>query len=325
LFDDPIANQEYSMQWSDRIGRRLKLRDLHILMAVAKAGSMGRAAADLAISQPSISKAIADVEHAIGLQLFDRRKRGVEPTMYGRALLECGVAVFDELRQGVKQLEFLRDPTVGELRIGCNESLAAGFVAAVLDQMSSLYPGVVFHLVPADRAMLLSRELPQRTIELAVTTISALDPQKDIEIVPLFDDRFVVMAGAHSRWARRRRLRLRQLLNEPWVLPPEDSLPGMRIAEIFRAEGLEPPQPRMVSFSIPLHQHLLATEAFVTMLPASMLRFGKHLPLKQLAVATPAKTFSTGVIRLKNRTLSPVAQLFVECALQIGKAARRAA
>src|SRR5215468_9890938 len=104
------------MLWSDRIGRRLKLRDLHILLAVAKSGSMGKAAADLAISQPSVSKAIADVEHTIGLRLFDRGPRGIEPTIYGRALVNCGTAVFDELRQGVKQLEFSVDPTDGELR-----------------------------------------------------------------------------------------------------------------------------------------------------------------------------------------------------------------
>ena len=102
------------MQWSDRIGRRLKLRDLHILLAVAKSGSMGKAAADLAISQPSISKAIADVEHTVGLRLLDRGPHGIELTIYGRALLQCGTAVFDELRQGVKALEFLTDPTAGE-------------------------------------------------------------------------------------------------------------------------------------------------------------------------------------------------------------------
>src|SRR3954452_5839563 len=99
------------MQWLDGIGRGLNLRDLHILMAVAKSGSMGRAAADLAISPPSISKAIADVEHAVGLRLLDRGPHGIEPTIYGRALLNCGTAVLDELRQGVKALEFLTDPT----------------------------------------------------------------------------------------------------------------------------------------------------------------------------------------------------------------------
>src|SRR3979411_1335024 len=96
-----------AMHWADRVGRRLKLRDLHILLAVAKSGSMGKAAADLAISQPSVSKAIADVEHTVGLRLLDRGPHGIQPTIYGRALINCGVAVFDELRQGVKQLEFL--------------------------------------------------------------------------------------------------------------------------------------------------------------------------------------------------------------------------
>src|SRR6516162_4883249 len=70
------------MQWTDRIGLRLKLRDLHILLAVAKSGSMGKAAADLAISQPSVSKAIAEVEHAVGLRLLDRGAHGIEPTIY---------------------------------------------------------------------------------------------------------------------------------------------------------------------------------------------------------------------------------------------------
>src|SRR3982074_3076673 len=110
-----------TMQWTDRVGRRLKLRDLHILLAVAKSGTMGKAATDLAISQPSVSKAIADVEHAIGLRLLGRGPHGIEPTIYGRALLKCGVAVFDELRQGVKALEFLADPTAGELRVACRE------------------------------------------------------------------------------------------------------------------------------------------------------------------------------------------------------------
>ena len=146
------------MQWTDRIGRRLKLRDLHILLAVAKSGSMGKAAADLAISQPSVSKAIAEVEHAIGLRLLDRGPQGIEPTIYGRALLKCGVAVFDELRQGVKEVEFLTDPNAGEVRIGCTETMAAGFVSAIIDRLSRQYPRVTFHLIPADSITLLNRE-----------------------------------------------------------------------------------------------------------------------------------------------------------------------
>src|SRR3954464_11784811 len=119
------------MQLSDRIGRRMKLQDLHVLMTVVQAGSMGKAAERLNTSQPNISRSIADLEHAFGVRLLDRHRQGIEPTEYGRALLDCGVAVFDDLRRGVKNIEFLADPTAGEVRIGSIPPLAASFVSAV--------------------------------------------------------------------------------------------------------------------------------------------------------------------------------------------------
>jgi DNA-binding transcriptional LysR family regulator len=305
------------MKWTDRIGRRLNLRDLHILLAVAKAGSMGKAAAELAISQPSISKAIADVEHAIGLRLLDRGPHGIEPTIYGRALLKCGLAVFDELRQGIKELDFLTDPHAGELRIGCTETMAAGFVSAVIDRLARQYPRLTFHLVPADTATLVQRELRPRNVEVLVTPTMTLREEQDLNVEPLFDDRFVVMAGAESRLVRRRKLQPAELLKERWILPPADSLPGTIIAQTFRAAGLEEPSAQMVSFSLPLHHHLLATGQFITMLPASMLRFGKHLPLKVLSVDMPAIPYPTGIGTLQNRTLSPLAQIFSDCARKV--------
>jgi DNA-binding transcriptional LysR family regulator len=321
LLDHGITVQEWdvTMQWTDRIGRRLKLRDLHILLAVAKSGSMGKAASELAISQPSISKAIADVEHAVGLRLLDRGPHGIEPTIYGRALLKCGVAVFDELRQGIKELDFLIDPHAGELWIGCTETMAAGFVSAVVDRLTRQYPRVSFHLVPADTATLVHRELRERRVELLITPTMTLGMERDLNVEVLFDDRFVAMAGAESRLLRRRRLKLVDLINERWILPPADSLPGTSIAQAFRATGLEPPRAQMVSFSLPLHHHLLATGLFITMLPTSMLRFGKHLPLKLLPVETSGAPYPTGIVTLKNRTLSPLAQLFINCARDIAR------
>jgi DNA-binding transcriptional LysR family regulator len=99
------------MQLSDRIGRRMKLHDLHVLMAVVQAGSMSKAAQILNTTQPAVSRSIADLEHAIGVRLLDRSRHGVEPTEYGRALLDGGVAMFDNLRQAVTRIEFLADPT----------------------------------------------------------------------------------------------------------------------------------------------------------------------------------------------------------------------
>src|SRR4051812_26095584 len=121
-----------TMQLSDRIGRRIKLQDLHVLMAVVQAGSMGKAAQHLNTSQPNISKSIADLEHTVGVRLLDRHRQGVEPTNYGLALLDGGVAAFDDLRQAVKNIEFLADPAAGEVRIGCNPLAATSFVSAII-------------------------------------------------------------------------------------------------------------------------------------------------------------------------------------------------
>src|SRR5689334_15954446 len=108
-------------QGMERVGRRLKLRDLRILMTVVECGTMGKAAERLAVSQPVVSKAIADLEHALEVQLLDRSRRGVEPTPYGRALIKRGVAIFDEMRQGIEEIEFLSDPASGEVRIGATD------------------------------------------------------------------------------------------------------------------------------------------------------------------------------------------------------------
>ncbi len=124
------------MDWADRIGHRIKLRDLHILRAVAQWGSMAKAANQLSVSHPVISKTISDLEHTLGVRLLDRSSQGAEPTVYGRALLKCGTAVFDEMRQGLKQIEFLTNANSGELRIGCPEAMAAGLLPSIAEQFS---------------------------------------------------------------------------------------------------------------------------------------------------------------------------------------------
>src|SRR3954465_8374685 len=116
------------MPWDDRIKRRFRLRDLDILMAVIETGSMGKAARRLNISQPAVSKAIVELEDALGVKLVDRSRRGIVPTPYGLALSKRSAAIFNDLRQGVQDIDFLADPTKGEVRIGTTEPVATAIV-----------------------------------------------------------------------------------------------------------------------------------------------------------------------------------------------------
>ncbi len=308
-----------AMQLSDRIGRRMKLQDLHVLMTVVQAGSMGRAAQRLNISQPAISRSIAELEHALGVRLLDRHRQGVEPTEYGRALLDCGAAVFDELRQGVKKIEFLADPASGEVRIGSSTFLAASFVSAVVDRLSRRYPRIVFHLVTTHTTSV-HRELAERNVDLVIARKagSLADEQLDFEF--LFDDLYVVAAGVQSPWVRRRRIELTELANELWVLPPPEGAAGSVAMEAFRTSGLDYPRAAVVVAPPEVRMRLLATGRFLSIFPASVLRFSAgHPEIKVLHVEPPLARVPTGIVTLKNRTLSPVAQLFTEHAREVAK------
>ena len=306
------------MQWIDRVGRRLKLRHLHILLAVVQSRSMAKAASELAISQPAVSKAIADMEYALGLRLLDRTRQGIEPTMYGRALIRRGLVVFDELRQGVKELEFLADPTAGELRIGSQESIAAGLLPAVIDRFSRQYPRVALHVAQAVFGTMLYRELRERTVDVVLGRILAPLPEDDLEVQILFNDPVLVVAGQQSRWTHRRSLKLADLADEAWILPPSDSLPGALAADLFRASGLGIPRSPLTTLSIHLCGRLVATGRFVAVLPSSVLHFcANDLPVKALPMKLPVQQRPVGIVTLKNRTLSPVTQLFISCAREV--------
>src|SRR5579871_616921 len=225
-----------------QIGQRFKLRDLRILLAVAEAGTMGKAAERLAVSQPVVSKAISDLEHAVGARLLDRSQRGIAPTAHGRALIKRGVAIFDEMQQGLKDLEKLSDPAAGEVSIGATASAASAIVSPVIERLSRQYPRMRFRVLVADSAPLFGA-LESRSIELAISR-PPRPSREEYDVEVLFHDLLAVIASAKNPLARRRRsFGLAELKNEPWLLSPVDTYFGSLQAEVFRAAGLEPPVP----------------------------------------------------------------------------------
>jgi DNA-binding transcriptional LysR family regulator len=288
-------------------------------MTVTQAGSMGKAALILNTTQPNISRSIGDLENALGVRLLDRHQRGIEPTECGRALLSCGAAVFDDLRQGVKRIEFLADPTAGEVRIGSTAFLAASFVSALIDRLSRRSPRITFHLVTGYIESL-HRELSERKVDLLIVRSPGPITDNRLEFEFLFEDRYVVVAGAKNRWVRRRKIQIPELVNESWVLPPPASVIGSIVLEAFRATGLGYPRATVVTDSPHMRVSLLATGRFMTAFPASALRFlARGSALKVLPVDLPMARRPNGIVTLKDRALSPVAQLMIDSARELAK------
>ena len=163
-----------TQDWDSRIGRRVTLRDLHILSAVVHWGSMAKAASHLAMSQSAVSEGIAHLEDALRVRLLDRSARGIEPTIYANVLLKRGHAVFDELKQGIKDIEFLSDPNAGEVRIGCAEMLSYGLLPAVIDRLSRRHPQVAVRIVHLDTESLEFQVLQERTVDFVIARIPTL-------------------------------------------------------------------------------------------------------------------------------------------------------
>src|SRR5262245_53051322 len=309
--------------WEARIGRRLRLRDLHVFMTVLRQGSMGKAAVELSVSQPAISKAIADLEHTMGVRLFDRTAQGIEPTRYGAALLKWGSAVFDDLRQGIKEIEHLSDPTAGEGRVGSTEISTAGLVPAVIDRMSRQFPRLEFNVIQARNIEQQYGELRERSVDLILGRMVTPTLDDDLNIEVLFDDPLLVVAGVDSKWCKRRSIDAAELIEEPWALPRYDTFIGSRVVEAFRARGLDPPRPAVTTHSIQLITALLATGRFLAVLSRSTLRLsGKRLGLRALPVNLHLWSGPVGIVTLKNRTLSPASELFIDCAREIAKPLR---
>jgi DNA-binding transcriptional LysR family regulator len=280
---------------------------------VVERGSMAKAAAHLAMSQPAVSEAIASLEGTLKVRLLDRGPRGIEPTIYAQALLKRGTVVVDELSQGLRDIAYLADPATGEVRIGCPESLAAGFVPAMIDAFSRRHPQVTFDVVDSNIAALEFRELRERRIDLMLGRIPSDFADDDIVVDNLFDDRLLVVGSTENRWARRRKIAPAELLNEPWILAPPSNVVRLLFIEAFRVHGLEAPPATVTSNSMNLRMHLLGSGRFLTFIAESLLRQNaRRWSLKALPVDLGVQQLTVAVATLRNRTLSPTAQLFID-------------
>jgi DNA-binding transcriptional LysR family regulator len=317
------------IDWDSRIGRRLRLRDLHVFSTVVRLGSMGKAAKELGVSQPAVSEIIADLEYVLGARLLDRMTRGISVTVYGAALERRIVAAFDELKQGVKDIEFLLDPTVGEVRIGCAESVSAAILQPICEAFMKQFPRVVLD-VDNVNTLSFAQRLRDRSLDVVLVRggLPLEDPQliSEFKVEPLYDDRLVIAVGRHSPWARRRKLSLVDLRDERWILSDSGLWNYQVIADAFRACGAEMPRISMKTISVHLRANLVATGGFITTFPQSVLDlYADRFGLKALPLQLPGAPWPVKIATLKHRTLSSAAERFIACAHETASMATQGA
>jgi DNA-binding transcriptional LysR family regulator len=274
----------------------------------------------LGVSQPAISKVVADLEYVLGVRLLDRNRRGVDPTIYGQALLKRGLVAFDELKQSVRDIEFLADSAQGEVRIECPESVASTILPLIVQRFSEKYPRVALHVDSIVSPTLGLPALRDRRYDLILGWLPRPLPEdfcaEDLNVESLLEDRLIIAAGSQNRWARRRRVDLAELVHEPWIMQAPDTWNYGRLAKAFQARGLDIPKSALVTLSIPLRIHFLANGPFISAIARSL---AQHNSLSELAIDLPTWEFPVSIVTLRNRTLSPVVERFIERARESAK------
>jgi DNA-binding transcriptional LysR family regulator len=310
-----------SHDWASRIGKRVRLRDLHILFAVAQHGSMGKAGLHLRMTQSAVSQAIAALEHAVEAPLLDRTTRGAELTVYGSALMQRAQAAFDELRSGIKDIESLTDPAIGEVRIACTESIAAGILPSAIERFSTRHPRVQLHVFQTTTHLMGFAALHERKADVVLTLLPKpfeIDLSEQLHAQILFRDRICLAVAKDHPWARRRKISLAELANASLISPSPDTPGGAAIIEAFRAAGLSMPPIAITTFSVHLRNILSMRGRFIAVLPSSVLWFGPAGDsLKELPLDLPLPEWPALIVTLKNRTLRPAIERFIECLREI--------
>ena len=215
----------------------------------------------------------------------------------------------------MREIEFLSDPSAGELSVGVSEPVAAGLLPAVIKILARTHPRFTFQVEQGDARTLQQRDLRERKLELVIARSMPRDRDPDLRAEILFHEQLLVVAGANSKWTRRRRVELRQLADEPWILSPLETADDSPVVAAFRAAGVPLPRARVLAYSLPLRASLLASGEFLTVVPKSVLDLnGRHLSLRALPVDLPRWRSPVAIITLKNRSASPAMQVFIQAA-----------
>jgi DNA-binding transcriptional LysR family regulator len=295
-----------------RLGTRLKLRDLQILIQVVQLGSMAKAASLLSISQPTVSQAIADLERAVGARLLDRGPHGVAPTIYGEIFLRRGLEAFDALRQGLRDVQRVAVPDTGDIWIGSADTWLVGFVPAVIQRLTHRHPTIAIHALEANASDFDFQKLRERRLDLMIGRIERSRLDDDLEVEVLYEEPIHVVVGERNPLADRREITLADLTNERWMMSEPTNIVASLVSGAFSAKGLEFPRATVFTTSMWVYLPLLISTNYVTVLAQSVLTYAsERWPLKTLPIDLGIRS-TVGLYTLRNRTLSSIVQLFVE-------------
>lgn len=294
----------------------IDLRELSHLVVLCEHQHFGRAAAALGLSQPALTKSIQRLERALGVRLVDRGKHGVVPTPLGQEVLRRAQPMIADAAELRREIELMRGVSRGPLAVGIGPAMSESRVVEAIARQVQRGTGVNIQ-VRVDHWTQLSEWLLERKLDLFVADITEAEHDARFTCRPLPREKIVWFCRAQHPLITQRRVTRRDLLKYPLATP---RMPGWAndwfAVETARGEKSSPPDPfanliECENYAM-LKRMVLSSDcvsAALTSTIAPEVAAGTIVPLK---VKAPPLTTQAGIVTLRGRTLSPLAEALIE-------------
>lgn len=299
------------MAVSDRVLDRLKLRQLRLLIEVARQGSILAAAREMNLSQPAATKMIQDLETDFGARLFDRTNRGVKPTSYGETLIRHGKLVFAQMGHAVQEIDDLSEGKGGRVIVGTLLAASARLLPAAIGQLLSARPNLAVKVVEGTNGVLMPA-LRTGELDMVVGRLPVHRHRSDLERRRLYDETIVAVVRPGHPLENSAAPDLQAMAAFDWVLPPPETTLRRQMDQLFAVQQVRAPQRVVESVSYLTNRALVQGSDMIWVLPRQVvMQDVANRSLAALDWQAPVGSGPVGVTFRSETALSPAAQALI--------------
>jgi len=291
---------------------RLKTRQLLLLIAIDEEGNIHRAAETLNMSQPAASKLLKDLEDVMDVQLFERLPRGMRPTTYGEAMIRHARVALASLDEAGEEVETLKSGYAGHVGLGTIQSPAVTLVPAAIERVVAEHPRLRVSTLVASSDVLLE-QLAQNKLDILVGRIFERHDKTHLHYQALAEEKICAIVRPGHPLLDKTRLRLPDLADGGWVVPPSGSVLRHRFELMFHSAGLEPPTRLIESTALLFTIKMLQQTDYMSVVPTDVAHYyADHGIVSVLPMELACKMDAFGIITRTDWLLSPAARVVLQ-------------
>jgi DNA-binding transcriptional LysR family regulator len=295
------------------IARKFRLRHLELIAEIYDCRSILKASKRLSLSQPTLTKALQDVETTLGLRLFERSNRGIEPTEYGEIFARHAKVLLAQLRHAAEELENLRVGYSGKVTVGTLLAASASILPDAIVLLKNERPGVAISVIVGTYDILMPALLAG-DLDMVLGRLPTEGHSRALVYEEFYAEPTCIVVRRGHPLTRKRRLTLRELANQPWLLPLPETALHRQIERAFIDAGTTLPKNVIESVSILTNRVLLRKSDCVGVMPYHVaLDDVEHGLLAILPVKLKSLESPVGVIVRAPGDLPPAASALREC------------